>query len=134
MGNCTRRLIAEIAFKLDYLHQEGMPDRFLAADRTLALLAKLGIIGQHKYLPYRHWFRHELARHVRDVMTDPLTSARGYWNHQALESIARDHIEGRRNYSKEIGVVLTVESVARVILSGSTASRMPVLGSGAFTS
>ncbi len=113
-----RRLFSEVTFKLDYLHKEGLPDWLAPFDPVLGSLAKTGMLGLHKYLPYRRWFRGELAPHVREVLTDPRTSRLPYLNPAALGLIATDHIEGRRNYVKEINAVLTLEAIDRLLVHG----------------
>jgi asparagine synthase (glutamine-hydrolysing) len=75
-------------------------------------------MGLHKYLPYRPWFRRELANYVTDVLTDPQTARLPYWNAGALSSIARDHVAGRRNYVREINTVVTLAAVDRLLVRG----------------
>jgi asparagine synthase (glutamine-hydrolysing) len=111
-----RRLFAEVTFKLDYLHKEALPSWLSAADPLIASLGKTGILGLHKYLPFRQWFRQELAGHVRQVLTDPHTARLPYWNRATLGSIAADHISGRRNHVREINAVLTLEAIDRLLL------------------
>ena len=115
LAHAARRIWAEVTFKLDYLHKEGLPDSLAMLETPLDGLAKIGVLGLHKYLPYRRWFRHEVAPHVREVLTDPRTSRLPYWNAAALGLIATDHIEGRRNYVKEINAVLTLEAIDRLL-------------------
>jgi len=119
LAHLLRRLWSDVTFKLDYLHTEGLPRSLSAADPLIACLSKVGVLGLHKYLPFRHWFRQELAGHVRDVLTDPATLRLPYWNRDRLGSIATDHISGRRNYVREINAVLTLEAVDRLLLRAS---------------
>ena len=66
LAHVARRVWAEVTFKLDYLHKEGLPDSLAMLEAPLDGLAKIGVLGLHKYLPYRRWFRGELAPHVRE--------------------------------------------------------------------
>lgn len=116
------RLLAQATFKLDYLHQEGLPTALMPFDRALDRLDTAGLLGQHKYLPYRVWFRRELAAYVTDVAADASTARLPYFNRRGLATIARDHTSGRRNYLRELNAVLTVAGLQQVLhrLGGST--------------
>jgi asparagine synthase (glutamine-hydrolysing) len=111
-----RRLFAEVTFKLDYFHQEGLPGWLMPAERGFPLLSRTGVLGLHKYLPYRRWFRRELAGHVREVVTDPRISRMPWWNASALSAMVNDHVEGRQNYVREINAVLTFEAIDRLLI------------------
>jgi asparagine synthase (glutamine-hydrolysing) len=118
-AHVLRRLISEVTFKLDYLHKEGLPPSLSVADPLIGSLARFGFLGLHKYLPFRLWFRQELAGHVRGVLTDARTSRLPYWNRDMVAAMASDHISGRRNYVREINAVLTLEAIDRLLLRGS---------------
>jgi hypothetical protein len=38
-----------------------------------------------------------------------------FWNSDILEALAHDHITGRRNYVHEIGAILTLDAVDRLL-------------------
>jgi asparagine synthase (glutamine-hydrolysing) len=114
--HALRRLFAEVTFKLDYLHKEGLPHRLSPLDPAIDGLSKFGVLGLHKYLPYRRWFRNELSAYVRQVLTDARTSRVSYWNRAFLTSIAEDHINGKRNYVREINAVMTLEAAERLLV------------------
>jgi asparagine synthase (glutamine-hydrolysing) len=113
-----RRLFCEATFKLDYLDKVGLPHWMSPFDPLIGSLSKLGLLGLHQYLPYRGWFRRELAGYVRDVLTDAQTQRMPYWNSRFLPTIVTDHMAGRRNYMREIGLILTLEAVDRTLIRG----------------
>ena len=115
-----RRLFSEATFKLDYFHKEGLPDWFSPLDPVIKSFSKFGLLGLHKFLPYRSWFRQELAAYVDDVLSDAHTQQLPYWNASFLTSIAADHIRGRKNHTQEIHSVLTLEAVERLLIRGSS--------------
>jgi asparagine synthase (glutamine-hydrolysing) len=116
-GGLLPRAFAEATFKLDYLFNEGMPDRLLALDPLFGYLnSSLQIIGRHKFLHYRRWFRNELAADLREVLADPSTRQSPFWNPQFLDRLADEHIGGRRNYVREINAVLTLQAVERLFV------------------
>jgi asparagine synthase (glutamine-hydrolysing) len=110
-----RRLAAELTFKLDYMHKEAPPS---GSAWFLGALDRMGMLGLHKWLPYRLWFRDELANHVVDALSDPATSRLPFWNQRSLPRIARDHISGTKNYVREINAALTLGAVDRLLLRG----------------
>jgi asparagine synthase (glutamine-hydrolysing) len=120
-----RRLFAAATFKLDYLDKEGLPHWLSPFDPLLKGLSSSGLLGLHKFLPYRGWFRHELAGYVREVLSDPVTQRSRFWNSRFLATIVADHIAGRRNYVREINAVLTLEAVDRLLIRASTPDTRP---------
>jgi asparagine synthase (glutamine-hydrolysing) len=119
----VRRLFYAVTFKMDYLHKEGLPHWLSSFDPLIGLLSNFGLLGLHKYLPYRTWFRRELAEYIGGVLRDERTQQLPYWNSSCLASIARDHIEGRKNYIREIHAVLTLEAVDRLLIRGSVTQK-----------
>ena len=112
----ARRLFCWATFKLDYLHKEGLPDCLGSIDPLLSALAGTNLLGLHKFLPYRSWFRRELSDYVRAVLTDTQTARQPYWNAKALPALVDDHVRGRHNRLRELNAVLTLEAVDRVLL------------------
>jgi asparagine synthase (glutamine-hydrolysing) len=114
----TRRLFSEATFKLDYLHKEGLPHWLSPLDPIIGSFAELGLLGKHKFLPYRSWFRRELATYIGDVLTDAHSHRLPYWNSVFLSSIIADHVSGRKNYIREINAILTLEATERLLIGG----------------
>ncbi len=109
------RLFCGLTFKLDYWHKEGLPDRLSWLDPLLD--ARLAPLGLHKFLPYRLWFRRELAPYLGEVVDDASTRGMPWWNAETLRHLVPDHVAGRRNGLREIAAVLTLASVQRTLLS-----------------
>lgn len=112
----VRRLFGEVSFKLDYWHTEGLPDRLTRVDALFGPLSHLGLLGMHKFLAYRSWFRKSLATYAEQVLADARTRALPFWNPATLATIARDHVSGRRNRLRDIHAVLTLEAVQRLLI------------------
>ena len=115
----ARRLFCRATFKLDYLHKEGLPDWLGPYDVLLDALARTNLLGLHKFLPYRSWFRRELSDYARAVLTDPQTARQPYWNAQVLPALIDDHVRGRHNRVRELNAVLTLEAVERLLVRNS---------------
>ena len=115
VGYAMKRFSAELSFKLDYMHKEAPP---VGLAGFLDVLDKLGVLGRHKWLPYRLWFRNELARYIDDALNDSSTLRLPFWNHRLLPTMARDHISGKHNHVREINAVLTLAAVDRLLVRG----------------
>lgn len=115
----ARRLFCEATFKLDYWHKEGLPDALAWVDPWWQSLARLRLLGLHKFLPYRGWFRRELSAHVREVVHDARMSRLGFLDAGALRVLVDEHASGRRNRTAEINAALTLEAIDRLLLRGS---------------
>jgi asparagine synthase (glutamine-hydrolysing) len=111
----TRRASAAVAFKLDYLDKEGLPDALWPMELLLAPLRRTPLLGQHKYLAYRRWFRHELNGYIAatlanadelDEFVDPT------WRRTA----AQRHAAGRENLLRPIGAAIMLAAVQRRLL------------------
>ena len=111
-----RRFYSKATFKLDYLNNEGFPHWLSPLDLFFSRLASSSrIVGLHKYLHYRSWFRNELAGYVTGMLGDSRIRRSPFWNPYFLEHMAKEHMRGRRNYVREISAVLTLEAVERLL-------------------
>jgi asparagine synthase (glutamine-hydrolysing) len=111
-----RRIFAKAVCKLDYLRSEGLPHGLSRLDFLLTQMSTAsGIAGLHKYLPYRIWFQRELAAYVGGILKDLQVRHSSLWNPRFLEHMAPDHLSGRKNYVREIDVVLTLDAVERLL-------------------
>lgn len=117
-----RRLFAEVTFKMDYFHKEGLPYWLSFLDPLVGSFEKFGFLGLHKFLAYRSWFRRQLAIYVSDMVNAAHTQRLPYWNPRILTSMAVEHIHGRNNYIREIHAVLTLEAIERLLIKDSSMS------------
>ncbi|HEY3760389.1 MAG TPA: hypothetical protein VGN23_01395 [Verrucomicrobiae bacterium] len=113
----SRRLFAEATFKLDYYHNEGMPNAFAPFDPAFKSVGSMfGILGRHKFLHYRSWFRNELAPFITERLADSQSQPASFWDPAFVKRAAADHVGGRKNYSQEINSILTLASIDRQLL------------------
>lgn len=116
LAELARRCFSRVTFKLDYFYSEGLPHLLSPFDPYLCFFASTAkLLGLHKYLHYRIWFRDELARYVQDVLGDTRTRQMALWDSTFLEYLTREHIRGRKNFVLEINAVLTLEAVERLL-------------------
>ncbi|HEY1791172.1 MAG TPA: asparagine synthase-related protein [Verrucomicrobiae bacterium] len=116
LGFLSRRLFAEVTFKLDYYNNEGFP-RALAPFEPLLKSAstRLGFVGLHKFLHYRSWLQNEFGPYVRETVAAAKHRLDNFFDPRFLELMAAEHIEKRRNHSLEINAVLTLAAVERLL-------------------
>jgi asparagine synthase (glutamine-hydrolysing) len=111
-----RRLFFRSLFKLDYFYSEGLPHWLSQLDPWFAAISSgVGIVGRYKFLHYRTWFRRELAAYLNESIKDTHTRRSWPWNFRFLESLAHEHICGRKNYMHEINAVITLGTVERLL-------------------
>lgn len=65
--------------------------------------------GREYWHHYRIWFRKQLGEYIEQIILDPRTLNRHFYNPQFLEKMVKDHRAGRSNYTREIDKILTFE-------------------------
>jgi len=114
-----RHFLSEAAFKFEYHTNEGLPHCLSPLDQFFKMINPgARLLGSHKYLHYRSWFRAELAAHMSGIFADARIRRMSFWNSGFIEHMAADHICGRKNYIREINAVLTIEAVERLLFQG----------------
>ncbi len=112
----ARRWFLRATFKLDYFYNEGFPHLLAPFDPYLRFCAATArVVGWHKYLHYRTWFRRELAEPISEILADRRTQQLPFWNSKFLKNLASEHIRSGKNYVLEINAVLTLEAVERLL-------------------
>ncbi len=114
--DAARRLFCKATFKLDYWDKEGLPPKLAMLDSCRPLLQRSGLLGLHKFLPYRRWFREELFEIVEHATKRAASGSQPWWNPRVVTSIAAEHASGRRNHVREINAILTLDAVERVLI------------------
>jgi asparagine synthase (glutamine-hydrolysing) len=111
-----RCLFCDVTFKFDYIYSESLPNVLAPFDGLIGQFDGLGIMGLHKFLRYRRWFRTKLAAYLKEALANARARQLPFWNANFLERLAAEHISGRRNYLREINAVLTLDAIDRLIL------------------
>lgn len=116
LGFLSRRLFAEVSFKLDYYYSEGFPGPLAPFEPILKSAgSRLGFLGLHKFLHYSSWFQNEFAAYVCDTVAAAKFRLDDFFDPDFAEIMAAEHIEKRRNHSLEINAMLTLEAVERLL-------------------
>jgi asparagine synthase (glutamine-hydrolysing) len=104
-------------FKTDYTYLSAMPHWATKLD-TLCMMLNGGrpLFGSQKFEYYRIWYRREVAEWVKQILLDPRTLARPYFDRHSLEMMVQTHTKGTRNYSGEITKALSLELTHRLLV------------------
>jgi asparagine synthase (glutamine-hydrolysing) len=60
-------------------------------------------------VPIQEWFKKDLREMLMDTLTGTRAQQRGYFNHGAVEAILDEHMRGRRDNSRHLWGLLTLE-------------------------
>ena len=110
------RVLALVSFKLDYWHKEGLPNALTAIAPTLDNLASVGLLGQHKYLPYRSWFAGPMRDAIEAMLADSSVREAPFWDRRTVDSVQEEHRSGRINRVREIHAILLLGAVERTLM------------------
>jgi asparagine synthase (glutamine-hydrolysing) len=113
----ARRQFIELTVKAEYAYDYGMPHWMAKTDRLLAgLHLEQLFLGRHKFSHFRYWYRHFLGRYVQEILLDPRTLSRPFFQRKAIERMVRDHLRGERNCTLGIHKALTLELAHRLFI------------------
>jgi asparagine synthase (glutamine-hydrolysing) len=108
------RAYFEFTFKAEYACDYGMPQWAARMNSSVAPLHLERIfLGRHKFLHYRVWYRDALAGYVKEILLDPLTLSRPFFDRASIESMVTGHVRGVRNSTTAIHKLLTMELLFR---------------------
>jgi asparagine synthase (glutamine-hydrolysing) len=107
-------LAREFSVRCEYAYDYGMPQWLANIDRLLTPFGPHRLfLGRHKFYHFRIWYRDKLASFVHDALLGPRARQRSYFTPRALQALVEAHVSGRRNYTSEIHMALTMEFIHR---------------------
>jgi asparagine synthase (glutamine-hydrolysing) len=108
----------EFMFKAEYAYDYGMPQWLAKLDHVLAPLhLERLFLGRHKFAHFRVWYRDKLSQCLKDILLDSSVRRAPYVRPHYLEKVVKAHINGYRNYTREIHKLLTLESIQRKLIT-----------------
>jgi asparagine synthase (glutamine-hydrolysing) len=111
------RAYLAFTFKAEYAYDYGMPQAVVKVDHALSRLhLERLFLGRHKFYHYRVWYRDVLSNYVREMLLDSRTLSRAYLQKDAVETVVKEHLEGRRNHTTTIHKLLTLEHCHRLFI------------------
>ncbi|MFA5859208.1 MAG: asparagine synthase (glutamine-hydrolyzing) [Elusimicrobiota bacterium] len=60
-------------------------------------------------IPLGKWFRNQLKGYIQEILLDPKTVSRGYFNRQGLEILLKEHMEAKRDHGYRLWALLMLE-------------------------
>jgi len=118
-----RRAYREALFKAEYWVGPGAPDWLVRRNHLLRLLhLEKNLLGRHKFYHFRKWLRDDLAEYVRETLLgyqSPVIQT--YFVPGRLEQNVNDHLNGKRNCTEEIDMMLTVALTFNLFVTAGTA-------------
>jgi asparagine synthase (glutamine-hydrolysing) len=95
----------------DRLKVRGLEGKMLLK-RLARRLVPRHVVDRRKVgftVPLASWFRGPLRELLCDVLLGPASLGRGYYRPEGLRAVVEDHLEGRRDRSRELWTLLTLE-------------------------
>jgi asparagine synthase (glutamine-hydrolysing) len=106
-------------FKADYTYLYALPHWLTRLDTIcMSINGERQLLGSQKFEYYRIWFRRELSDYVKEVLLDPQTAKRPYFDMKSLEMMVQTHTNGTRNYMNEINKAMSLELTYRLLIDG----------------
>lgn len=113
--------VQEFTAKAEYAYDYGMPPWLAAIDHLLRPLHPERLfLGRHKFYHYRVWYRDFLGDYVKQVLLDPRTLSRSFFERKTIEAMVRGHVGGGENHTLGIHKALTLELLHRTLLETAT--------------
>jgi asparagine synthase (glutamine-hydrolysing) len=111
--------LVELAFSIPPREKiRGMSTKRIFRRAVAGLVPERVLSAQKRgfTVPLDRWLGHELSGWTRELLLDPRARSRGYFDHRVVESLLREHIDGRRVHSDALWVLLNFELWHRVCL------------------
>ncbi len=67
-------------------------------------------------VPLKYWFKGNLKSHIRQILIEPRTCQRGYFNTRYIEALLEEHDRGRRDHSRLLWNLVVFELWHRLYL------------------
>lgn len=67
-------------------------------------------------VPVGEWFKDKLSGYLMGIINSDEIRNRGIWNHQVLDELAKDHISGKANYTRQLRAIVNLELWFRIFI------------------
>ena len=107
-----------VLFKAEYTYVYALPHWLTRLDtRCLSINGGRPLVGaSQKFEYYRIWYSRELSGYIKEVLLDPKTATRPYFDKKSLEMMVQTHTNGTRNYMSEINKAMSLELTHRLLI------------------
>jgi asparagine synthase (glutamine-hydrolysing) len=116
VSNKWRRVFREAVFKAEYFSGTGAPDWFVRSNRLIKWMhLQDGFLGWHRFYNPRMWLSGYLKNYVYELLlSDHQLDSCPYINKKNLNVIINEHFQEKKNYTREIDMVLTLALAAKL--------------------
>jgi asparagine synthase (glutamine-hydrolysing) len=117
--NAWQQGVKNFSAKVEYAFDYGMPTWLAKATRSLGPLGlERQFLGHHKFYHFRRWYRDALAQDVQRLLLNNTALGRSYYRRDAVQTMVREHVDGRANHTLALHRALSHELVHQELLNG----------------
>lgn len=118
-GGAMRQLYCKALIKAEYWSSHGMPN-WLAAISSYRLDRSIekSFLGRDKFQHFRLWTQKRFAGYIADVLHQGGADLEEFFNRRHIESMAREHLAGKKNYLDEIDKLMTIVLAHKNLFGG----------------
>jgi asparagine synthase (glutamine-hydrolysing) len=117
--NAWQQGVKNFSAKVEYAFDYGMPPWLVKTTRALAPLGlERHFLGHHKFYHFRRWYRDALAQDVQALLLNNTALGRTYYRRDAVQTMVREHVDGRANHTLALHRALSHELVHQQLLNG----------------
>ena len=110
---------SENGVKAEYSTSHGAPDWLarLSAHLPPSLL-ETRFLGVDKFQHFRHWARHDLARCIRETLSNEQPGNLAAWfDMRRVGAMVEEHVAGRANYTDQLDKMMTLSLAGKTLFS-----------------
>lgn len=111
-----RRVIEQCRVKAEYACDAGMPQWLARLEHSLPGQFSRLFLGRHKFYHARVAYKDFLSDYVQEVLLDPATLGRPYFQRSVLERMVSRHVRGIENHTDDIDRALSLELLQRQLI------------------
>lgn len=113
-GARVRRFYREALIKSEYFASHGMPAWLAALGRFgVSRILERSFLGRDKFQHFRTWTQKRFAGHIEDLLIQGGRDLGDLFRRPRIETMVREHLAGRQNYTSEIDKILTLAIAAK---------------------
>ena len=117
LTNLIRRIKQKFFTKGEYWSNHGMPSWLAAVSpNPVRNLLENTFLGRNKFQHFGPWSQKRFFNYITDVVLQAEKDMKQFFNQKRIETMVREHINGRRNYLSEIDQLLTIILAHRSLL------------------
>jgi asparagine synthase (glutamine-hydrolysing) len=119
LKSLVRQLYRKGLIKGEYLSNHGMPNWVAAISRYgFGGILERSFLGRDKFQHFRLWIQKYFASYIGDILIAGSRDLGKVFNGRQVESMVREHADGKKNYIYEIDKLLTLILARNTLFRG----------------